>query len=83
MCVWYVLGVCISVSLLCCVCRRVDVLLERFCSCFSELNLAVASHISDRLVDALLETLDKSLKTLVGGSVITEHLTVARCLCNP
>ena len=33
---------------------------------FSELNLAVAAHVSDRILDEVIDRLSKSHKTLVG-----------------
>lgn len=34
-------------------------------SSFSELNLAVAAHISDRITDEVIESLSRNYKTLV------------------
>lgn len=44
----------------------------------SELNLAVAAHISDRITDEVIESLSRSYKTLVSPKFLI-HFRIVKC----
>lgn len=45
----------------------------------SELNLTVASHISDRILDEVISTVEKSVQSLVSiGQQLTLHLRASK-----